>query len=110
VVTCCACAVLAAPRDFKSQKCQIEEAILKASYKIIFYYSFLCELNSIKSFWEAAKQYARANCKYDFEASKRTVSQALDSVPKELITKYQAKTDRIMKAYRFNFNIWDNKV
>jgi hypothetical protein len=99
---CCARALLAAQPDFKSQKSQVEEVIKAAGHEVIFYPAFHCEINFIEYYWGAAKVYTRNNCEYDFEALKRLVPEALAQVPKKLIWKYWARTDRIMEAYRQN--------
>ena len=50
--------------DFLLQKSTLEEAILKARHKCIFYLKFYCELNYIERYWNAAKKYSQENCNY----------------------------------------------
>ncbi|KAG0633878.1 hypothetical protein HOY80DRAFT_1062201 [Tuber brumale] len=75
--TCCARALLALQPDFKAQKGEIEEAIERAGHLVLFYPAFHCEINFIEYFWEAAKQYTRQNCGYDFPSLQRLVPEAL---------------------------------
>lgn len=98
--SCCARALLAAQPDFRAQKNQIEEAIIKTGHEVIYYPAFHCEINFIEYFWGAAKHYTRERCEYDFESLKRMVPEALASVSSQLIWKYWARPDRIMEAYR----------
>ena len=52
---CCACAMLAAQRDFHEQKGQLEEELAAVNHLCIFYPKFHCEMNFIERFWCGAK-------------------------------------------------------
>jgi len=68
--------------------------------QVIFFPKFHCELNHIELYWAAAERYARANCDYSFAALRKTVPEALDSVPLQTIRKNARFCFRYMDAYR----------
>jgi hypothetical protein len=99
--------VLAAQPDFAGQKSVLEETILATRdeagnglHQVIFFPKFHCELNHIELYWAAAKRYSRANCDYSFAALRKTVPEALDSVPLQTIRKNARFCFRYMDAYR----------
>ena len=82
------------------QKSALEEAILEAGHKCIFYPKFHCELNFIERYWGTAKKYARENCNYSWSSLQRVVPVALESVDIILIRKFARKAWRYMDLYR----------
>src|SRR6185312_17378378 len=78
-------------RDFLSQKSTLEEAILEAGHRCIFYPKFHCELNYIERYWGAAKRYARENCDYSWSGLQRVVPAALESVDTITIRRFARK-------------------
>jgi len=54
---CCARRIILLQPNFLAQKSALEEVILKAGHKVIFYLKFYCELNFIERYWGAAKKY-----------------------------------------------------
>ena len=99
-INCCARKTMTNQPDFKAQWGKLEEAIISAGHEVIFYPKFHCELNFIENFWGSAKRYSRNNCDYTWEGLKRTVPQALASVPLSEIRRYARKSFRYMDVYR----------
>ena len=85
---------------FLSQKSALEEVILEAGHKCIFYPKFHCELNYIERYWGAAKRYARENCDYSWSGLQRVVPAALESVDTITIRRFARKAWRYMDLYR----------
>ncbi|PKB93888.1 hypothetical protein RhiirA5_303668, partial [Rhizophagus irregularis] len=54
-VDCYARQIISLQPDFLEQKSALEEVILEAKHKCIFYPKFHCELNYIERYWGAAK-------------------------------------------------------
>ncbi|RIA79587.1 hypothetical protein C1645_840337 [Glomus cerebriforme] len=86
--------------DFLAQKGRLEEIIVAAGHKVIFYPKFHCELNYIENFWGAAKKFSQSNCDYSWTGLQRTVPLALASVPLTTIRRYARKAFRYMDVYR----------
>ena len=51
-----------------------------------------------------AKWYSRDHCEYNFEALRRTVPDALSSVPPRTIAAFHSRCQRRMEAYRLGLN------
>ena len=51
-----------------------------------------------------AKRYSRDHCEYNFEALRRTVPDALSSVPPRTIAAFHSRCQRRMEAYRLGLN------
>ncbi len=51
---------------------------------MLFLHKFHCELNAIKRVWGHAKRFTRANCDYTFKSLRKTVPEAMDSIPVEI--------------------------
>jgi len=86
--------------DFLAQKGRMEEVIVAARHKIVFYPKFHCELNYIENFWGAAKKFSRSNCDYSWTGLQRTVPLALASVSLTSIRRYARKAFHYMDVYR----------
>jgi hypothetical protein len=71
--------------DFKQQKGLLQEAIEKRGHMVVLYPKFHCELNFIRYYWGAAKQYAGQNCGYTIAALLVIVPLALESVSPSLV-------------------------
>ena len=99
-IDCCARRIISLQPDFLAQKSALEEVILEAGHKCIFYPKFHCELNFIKRYWGAAKRYARNNCNYSWSSLQRVVPAALESVDTIMIRKFARKAWRYMDLYR----------
>lgn len=99
---CCARKILAAERDFVEQKCRLQEEVERRGHIALFYPKFHCELNFIEMYWGNAKKHARDNCDYSFPGLRKTVPEALASVPNSSINRYFNLSLRIMEAYRDN--------
>ena len=99
-VDCCARKIISLQPDFLSQKSALEEVILEAGHRCIFYPKFHCELNYIERYWGAAKKYARENCNYSWSSLQRVVPAALESVDITTIRKFARKAWRYMDLYR----------
>ncbi|CAG8653158.1 9157_t:CDS:1, partial [Paraglomus occultum] len=97
---CCARRIVSLQPDFLSQKSALEEVILEAGHKCIFYPKFHCELNYIERYWGAAKRYARENCDYSWSGLQRVVPTALESVDTITIRRFARKAWRYMDLYR----------
>lgn len=97
---CCAFSIMSRQPDFVAQRSQLEEVILSAGHKAIFYPKFHCELNYIENFWGAAKRYTRANCDYTWSGLQERVPLGLASVPLAEIRRYARKAFRYMDIYR----------
>jgi hypothetical protein len=54
----------------------------------------------IEMYWGNAKKHARDNCDYSFPGLRKTVPEALESVPNSSINRYFNLSLRIMEAYR----------
>jgi hypothetical protein len=85
--------------DFLAQKGRLEEVIIAAGHRVIFYPKFHCELNFIECFWGAAKRFSRLHCNYSWTGLQRTVPLTLSSVPLTTIRRYVKKAFRYMDAY-----------
>ncbi len=99
-IDCCAWWIISLQPDFLSQKSALEEVILEAGHKCIFYLKFHCELNFIERYWKAAKWYTRENCNYSWSGLQRTVPAALKSVSIITIRKFARKAWRYMDLYK----------
>ena len=99
-VDCCARQIISLQPDFLAQKSALEELILEAGHKCIFYPKFHCELNFIEQYWGAAKRYARDKCDYSWVGLQNTVPIALESVNTVTIRRFARKTWRYMDLYR----------
>ncbi|CAG8778034.1 31646_t:CDS:2, partial [Racocetra persica] len=87
-INCYARTAIANQPDFKAQRRKLEETIILAGHEVIFYPKFHCELNYIENFWGSAKRYLWSHCDYTWEGLKKTVLQALASVPLSEIRRY----------------------
>ena len=56
---CCARKVLTAERDFREQKCQLQEELEARGQVVLFLPKFHCELTPIELYWCQAKWYCR---------------------------------------------------
>ena len=99
-IDCCARRIISLQPDFLAQRSALEEVILEAGHKCIFYPKFHCELNYIERYWGAAKRYARENCNYSWSGLQCTVPAALESVNIITIRKFARKAWRYMDLYR----------
>ncbi len=90
-ISCCACRMISLESDFLVQKGAIEELIMKAGHKCIFYPKFHCELNFIERYWGVSKKYARENYDYSWSGLQKVVSESFDSVPLIMIRKFARK-------------------
>jgi len=97
---CCARRIISLQPDFLSQKSALEEVILEAGHKCIFYPKFHCELNYIERYWGAAKRYTRENCDYSWQGLQRVVPTALESVNIITIRRFARKAWRYMDLYK----------
>ena len=97
---CCARHVLGAETDFQAQVSLLEQTIIDAGHRVLFYPKFHCELNAIEYFWGAAKRYSRENWDYSFTSLRTTIPAALQSVPSTTIWRFFQKTERMMEYYR----------
>src|SRR6266542_4098985 len=52
---CCAQRIISLQPDFLSQKSMLEEVILEAGHRCIFYLKFHCKLNYIERYWGQRK-------------------------------------------------------
>ncbi|RPA97800.1 hypothetical protein L873DRAFT_1770623 [Choiromyces venosus 120613-1] len=96
---CCACKILSLQFDFLHQKGKLQEIIKGTGYLVLFYPKFHCELNWIEYYWGQVKRYTQDNCKYNYEALKTIIPQALSSIKPTTILLFFAQTQRIMEAY-----------
>ena len=97
---CCARRILSLQPDFLAQKSALEEVIMEAGHKCIFYPKFHCELNFIERYWGAAKRYARENCDYSWSGLQSTVPKGLNSVNIITIRKFARKAWWYMDLYK----------
>ena len=96
----CVWCIISLQPDFLKQKSVLEEAILEAEHKCIFYPKFHYELNFIERYWETAKRYAYENYNYSWSSLQCIVPVALESVDIILIRKFVRKAWRYMDLYR----------
>jgi hypothetical protein len=99
-VDCCARRIISLQPDFLNQRSALEEVILEAGHKCIFYPKFHCELNYIERYWGAAKRHTRENCDYSWSGLQRIVPAALESVNIVTIRKFARKAWRYMDLYK----------
>ena len=89
LLKCCAHRLLSVQPDFMSQKCEIEESIIKSTnekhYLMMYYPKYYCKLNHIKHFWCSARKWARNNYNYSLDDLCRYVPRALTNVPNWII-------------------------
>jgi hypothetical protein len=99
-IDCCARRILSLQPDFLGEKSELEQTIVAAGHKCIFYPKYHCELNFIEMYWGACKRYTRERCDYTFQSLERVVPEALDSVPLVQIRRYAQLSWRYMNLYR----------
>jgi transposase len=97
--TKCARGIISQERDFREQKTELEEEIVSRGHLCIFLPKFHPETNPIEYYWGATKLFTRKNCGYSLSALRKTVPQALSSVPRTQILKYFKKVERICQIY-----------
>jgi hypothetical protein len=102
---CCATAVLAQQPDFVAQKCSLEELLTKEGFQTLFLPKFHCELNWIEQFWSSVKYHTRHHCEYNIAGLRKTLDEALLSVPDATIFRYFLRSLRIMQAYKDGLKI-----
>ena len=101
---CCARKVLAAERDFREQKCQLQEELEARGQVVLFLPKFHCELAPIEPYWCQAKWFCRENCDYSFSGLRDTVPKGLASVKNSSILGYWNRVYRIIDAYQAGAN------
>ena len=77
---CCNKQILKCQPNFQAQKSLVQDTIEDAGHLCIFLPKFHCELNFIEFFWGKAKKYIQDNCDGTFEALKKNLPLALQSV------------------------------
>lgn len=101
---CCARTLMASQPDFQSQKGKLQEEIEARNHTVIFYPKFHCELNFIERFWCSSKYYSREHCSYSLEGLRKTVPEALHSVPSSTIYRYHQRCERYIDAYKSGYS------
>ena len=101
---CCARSLLRNQPDFKKQKGLLEETIVAAGHKIIFYPKFHCELNFIENFWGEAKRHAHNNWDLSWKGLVETVPKSLASVSLPTIRRDAQRCFRYKDVYRKNLS------
>jgi hypothetical protein len=97
---CCATRILELQSDFLSQRSMVAETIEDAGHLVMFCLKYHCELNFIEFFWGAVKKYLRDHCDYTYEGLKANMPDALASVQRSVIRKWEHRMIRWMEAYR----------
>ncbi|KAF0701900.1 hypothetical protein AaE_016253 [Aphanomyces astaci] len=104
LLECCARHRLASYPDFRSQKSILEETVIAAGHKCMFFPKYHCELNPIESFWGAAKRHARSNCDFSWGGLVQCVPHSLDSVPLVSIRKFFRRCSHFIQAYSYGLD------
>ena len=98
--TCCARVILANQPDFLEQMEWLEETIIRAGHRVLFFPAFHCELNYIERVWSYTKVHLRRICSYSFADLEMNLPTTLDTVPVATIRRYYRSCSRCMDLYR----------
>ena len=85
--------------DFKNEKNALHTVLERRGHTAVFLPKFHCELNGIERVWGHAKRYTRAQCDYTFNSLRKTVPEALDSIPVQTVRNYLQRSRNYMFAY-----------